>query len=104
MMDSFIYNTRISIDAAAGGALMNRSVDEAYDLIDSMALNQNHWSSERQTLKSTPGRHEVDQITLIHAKLDTLTRNLGRTNVSAVGNALPCEICGGDHHTGIECG
>ena len=34
--DGLTYTTRISIDAAAGGALMNRGVDAAYNLIEYM--------------------------------------------------------------------
>ena len=35
--DSLTYNTRISLDASAGGALMNLLVDDAYNLIENMA-------------------------------------------------------------------
>ena len=33
------YNTMISVDPAAKGALMNKSIHEAYDLFTDMAFN-----------------------------------------------------------------
>ena len=37
--DGLNYNTRMTLDAAAGGSLMSRSQNEAYNLIEEMALN-----------------------------------------------------------------
>ena len=37
---------RSTIDAAAGGTLMNKIEDEAYTLIDEMTLNNFQWSTE----------------------------------------------------------
>jgi len=35
------------IDAAAGRTLMSKTKEEAYNLIEEMALNNYQWSSER---------------------------------------------------------
>jgi len=43
------------INAAAGGTLMSEREDEAYDLIEEMALNNYQWSNER----GQPRRVEV---------------------------------------------
>ena len=59
------YNTRISLDAAAGGALMNKSIDEAYDLFEDMAFNHYQWSNERCTQKKIPRKYDVDALDLI---------------------------------------
>jgi len=37
---------RSTIDAAAGGTLMNQTEDEAYNLIEKMELNNFQWSNE----------------------------------------------------------
>ena len=37
--NGLIYAVRITIDAAAGGALMSKSTEEAYDLLEKMATN-----------------------------------------------------------------
>ena len=56
---------KISIDAAAGGALMGKSIEAAEALLEEMASNNYHWSSERATPKRGGGRHEVDAVTLL---------------------------------------
>jgi len=38
---------RSTIDVAAGGTLMNKTKDAAYNLIEEMALNNFQWSSKR---------------------------------------------------------
>lgn len=82
--DGLTYNTRISIDVVTGGSLMNWSVDEAYDLNEDMAVNQNYWSSKHQATKNTLSWHEVSEITLFHAKIDAFARKMGQANVSMV--------------------
>ena len=46
---------RSTIDAAAGGTLMSKTDDEAYNLIEEMALNNFQWSIKQPN----PGRLEV---------------------------------------------
>jgi len=38
---------RSAIDAAAGGTLMSKTEDEAYNLIEEMELSNFQWSTER---------------------------------------------------------
>ena len=45
--NGLLYNTRLTIDAAAGGTLMDKSYTSAYALIESMAQNHYQWGSER---------------------------------------------------------
>ena len=102
------YNTRLTIDAAAGGALMNRGVDEAYTLIEEMALNHNQWTSERSAPK-VPGKYDVDALTHLSAQVDAkfnaITKMFEQMNVHAVssGNIFPCNNCGGVDHSTLEC-
>jgi hypothetical protein len=63
--------TRTSVDAVAGGALMDRDATEAMNLIDNMATNQ-QWSGRESTRATGGGRFEVDQITALTAKLDAM--------------------------------
>ena len=46
---------RSTIDAAVGGTLMNKMEDEAFNLIEKMALNNFQWSTE----EVNPSRLEV---------------------------------------------
>jgi hypothetical protein len=93
----------MSIDVAIGDAFANRSVDDAFDLIENMALNQSQWSSRHQPINPTPDKHEVNDFTMLHAKIDALTRQLGQNKVSTVQITAPCEICGAGNHVTSEC-
>jgi len=41
-----IQSVRSTIDAAAGGTLMSKREDEAYNLIEEMTLNNFQWSTK----------------------------------------------------------
>lgn len=45
--NGLLYNTILTTDAAAGGALMEKPYADAYALIESMAQNHYQWGSER---------------------------------------------------------
>jgi len=62
---------KISVDTAAGGALMGKSIEAAKALLKEMASNNYHWSNERAALKRGGGRHEVDAVTLLASRVDT---------------------------------
>ena len=57
------------IDVAAGGALMGKEWDEAYELLEETASNNYQWQSERVTPKRVAGVHDLDIITMIQAQL-----------------------------------
>ena len=52
---------------------MNKAEDEAYNLIEEMTLNNFQWSTKRGQPKRVGGELEVDAITLLSAKVDTMT-------------------------------
>ena len=68
---------------------MNKMKDEAYNLIEEMALNNYSWSSERGQPKQVRGKLEVDALTLLSAKEDVTTQILDRLNVNAVSSNAP---------------
>ena len=63
-----------TIDAAAGGTLMNKREEEAYDLIDEVVLNNHQWSNERDQPKWVGCRLEVDDLTLLFTKVHAMTQ------------------------------
>ncbi|KAJ4723309.1 DNA-directed DNA polymerase [Melia azedarach] len=90
--------TRTMIDAAAGGALMSKTPDEAYQLLEEMASNNYQWPSDRSTQRKVVGVHEIDAITTLTAQVTTLSRQLGTLNVNAIQSRVQvCELCGGNH-------
>jgi len=92
-------------DAAVGGTLINKTEDEAYNLIQEMALNNFQWSTERGQPKRVGGKLEVDALTLLSAKVDAMTQWLDRMNVNVVNSSAPppCEIYGSLHHLTLNC-
>jgi len=99
------HPVRSAIDATVGRILMNKTEDEAYNLIEEMAVNNFQWSNERGQPKWVRGKLEVVALTLLNAKVDAMTQRLERLNVNAVNSCAPppsCEICGSiDHLIGI---
>ena len=45
--NGLIDSTRIVIDASTGGALMKKTIDQAYGILEDMAINSNQWPRER---------------------------------------------------------
>jgi len=101
---------KISVNAAAGGALMGKSIDTAKALLEEMASNNYHWSSERATPKRGGGRHEVDAVMHLASRVAVLAHRLDRVAASPGTSAGPsmrayvyCETCGVQGHTTVEC-
>ncbi|CAL8992696.1 unnamed protein product [Prunus brigantina] len=85
------------IDAVAGGALMAKTQDEAYELLETMANNSYQWPSERAMPKKA-GVHDVDVITAFTAQISTLSKQLGSLNVNAIQTPnVIYEFCAGSH-------
>jgi len=100
----------MTVDAAAGGALMNKNYTEAYALIEDMAQNHYQWTNKRAITASSPfkkeaGMYEVSDLDHLAAKVDALTQKFEKINVSAVTTtpvSPPCEICGIFGHIGVD--
>ncbi|XP_021760191.1 uncharacterized protein LOC110725020 [Chenopodium quinoa] len=58
------HEFRIYIDAASGGSLMTKNPNEAKELIEKMAANDNYHPGGRDTVK-TRGKFDVDALTLL---------------------------------------
>lgn len=96
------------IDAAAGGALMNKSEVEAEALIEDMASNNNQWPSERNMPKKA-GLYEVDASTHVAAQLSAMQNQMAKmearnealysTMSKMVKPVMSCELCKGEHTT-----
>jgi len=72
------YTTKMTFDAAAGGALMNKNYTAAYALIEDMAQNHYQWTNERAITTHTPykkeaGMYKVSNFDHLAATVDTLT-------------------------------
>lgn len=76
---------------------MNKSTEEAYELLEEMASNNYQWSNERGMPKKVPGMYDVDDINMLNAKVDSLIKmfdKLGNMNFIS-SPVLSCDCCGG---------
>ena len=83
------YTAKMTVDAAAGGALMNKNYTATYVLIEDMAQNHYQWTNERAITTSSPskkeaGMYEISSLDHLAAKVDALTQKIGKMNTSVV--------------------
>ncbi|KAH9801229.1 hypothetical protein KPL71_000949 [Citrus sinensis] len=63
-------STRLMVDASANGALLSKSYNEAYEILERIANNNYQWPSTRQAAaRGTTGVHNVDSLTTLAAQL-----------------------------------
>ncbi|XP_073019334.1 uncharacterized protein [Primulina eburnea] len=72
--------TRGTVDAAAGGTIFAKSLEQAYDLLEQMTNNSYQWPSERAGVKRTAGVYAVDPITSLTAQVSALTTQIAAMN------------------------
>ena len=98
--------TRIVIDASVGGALMKKTTDQAYEILEDAATNTNQWPREKTTpVKAVGGTdNEVLNNLVNHVAQLTkqLTRQQGTANAIQTNPWELCEFCGGQHNN-TEC-
>ena len=102
--NGIIDSCRISVDAAAGGSLMSKEPDDAYNLLEALTSNNYQRSNARGNQRKASGMYDVDGINLLNAKIDNLAKMFGNgVNVNAVNDFVStCDNCGGNH-ANYEC-
>ncbi|XP_042387753.1 uncharacterized protein LOC121979828 [Zingiber officinale] len=111
-LNSLAPNNIIAWEQSAGGALMNKSLDETEEIIESVAQNHHQWVNERSgyscgnpTTKASR-KFDVDAVTLLAAKLDALTKrfkNMGAIPSTVNAIVSSCEVCGSFEHSNDSC-
>ncbi|XP_058769280.1 uncharacterized protein LOC131643144 [Vicia villosa] len=108
--NGLLHNIRLSIDATAGGTLMDKPYDKDYQLIENMALNHYQWGSERTLVEKSQtkgGMYEISSLDKFNAKLNALTQkidNLTLPPAATVAVVTPnCELCRVPGQAASEC-
>ena len=83
------------INTAAGGALMNKNLEEAQELLDKILSNHYQWQSSRGTVKRIQEYMSLDTVSAIQAQLVMITKRLGTTTVTFIQTSSSCDFCGG---------
>ena len=79
---------------------MRRTPEDAYGLLDDMALNAFSWNSDRSS-RRPPGVHSISTQAALAAQVEALQRQLSQMNVSQ-HQMFNCEFCGGNHDS-MDC-
>jgi len=94
------------VDAAAGGAFLSLTIENAMTLIEKMVANQS-WGEGQKTQK---GMHTVKETDLLATKIDQLMKRLDgqaidptTCTVQAIDSRMTCEECWDVGHMGIYC-
>ncbi|XP_050238142.1 uncharacterized protein LOC126687629 [Mercurialis annua] len=100
--------TRSIIDTAAGGSLMRKTTNAAFELLDELAVNSCSWPTERAKAPAQRGAMAINinpvAETVKSLLQDFLTKQVVATNthsVAAIQNS--CEVCGDLKHVASEC-
>ena len=98
--------TRTMIDASTGGALMKKTTDQAYEILEDAATNTNQWPREKATpVKPVGGTDNVvlnNMVNHVAQLTKQLNRQQGTTNSIQTNPWELCECCGGQHNS-TEC-
>jgi hypothetical protein len=98
------------IDAAAQGAFLSLTLNEAMTLIDKMVANCG-WGEER-SLPKQEDMHTVKEMDVLVTKMVLLLKRLGERatekramygTVKAMDSHMMCEVYGGVGHSGNDC-
>jgi len=85
------------IDAAVGGALMRKNLEEAWELLDKTSSNHYQWQSTRRSTKKIVGVHEIDTQSAIQAQLTVIIKKLRAATISSIQTHSSCDFYGGVH-------
>ena len=99
-------STRTIIDASAGGALMKKTTDQAYEILEDTATNTNQWPRDRSEPRKASTIADIEILSNLVNHVAQLTKLLQKQQgiVNAIQNNPweNCESCGGQHST-MEC-
>ena len=98
--NGMMSTSRTLVDAAAGGSLMGKRLEDAYDLLEEMAANAYQWPVERNTSKKALGVHELDVLTTLSSQVASLSKQVSSLTAQANVIRTPaeaCDLCGGPH-------
>ncbi|KAL4284052.1 hypothetical protein GQ457_16G019290 [Hibiscus cannabinus] len=94
--------TRMMLDASANGTLLDKSPEEAFEILDRIANNDYQFPTSRLgSGRRTSGKLELDANDLVSAQLSAITnllKNLQKPSDVREPKALGCNHCEGNHH------
>ncbi|KAK9011682.1 hypothetical protein V6N11_044527 [Hibiscus sabdariffa] len=94
--------TRMMLDVSANGTLLDKSPEEAFEILDRIANNDYQFPTSRLVSgRRTSGKLELDTNDSVSAQLSAITnllKNLQKPSDVREAKALSCVHCEGNHH------
>ena len=90
------------VDASVNEALLSKSYNKAYEILERITNNNYHWLSTGQvTARGTTWVHNIDTLTILLAQVTSLT-NMVKVMTTAPANVnqvaeVSCVYCGAGH-------
>ncbi|XP_055962353.1 uncharacterized protein LOC130015704 [Mercurialis annua] len=114
--DGTNVTTRATIDAASGGSLMQKTYEEALELVEKLAVVSSTWGPmERRAPPTQKSLMTLDQVremesikaanASLQAQVDALKKQVApmQRNAPVAYVQVGCEFCGDFGHSGGEC-
>ncbi|XP_071719138.1 uncharacterized protein [Rutidosis leptorrhynchoides] len=91
--------TRKEIDIAAGGSLMKKTLDEAYEIISETATHSYDWHQEMDVSHSSDvaSTETSDELASVKAQLVNFKRQMDSMTKEMHAIKIGCELCQGPH-------
>ncbi|PON85775.1 hypothetical protein TorRG33x02_183840 [Trema orientale] len=91
------YMSKNVVDRVAGGSLYNKTADEAYELIETMAYDY-QFLKEYSIPKRAVRVYEADAVSALSVQVATLSSQLDNWRANTIHIPYQeCELCGEDH-------
>ncbi|XP_070036021.1 uncharacterized protein [Nicotiana tomentosiformis] len=87
------------IDAAAGGSVMGKTIEEALQLLNEISENAIQWPSERVIIKKAATVNQADALNTLTQRIVSLTQKFEsfQVNTQQPNQSEICDMCGGNH-------
>ena len=76
--NGLISPTRITIDAAVCGVLIDKSIENAYEFLEEMASSSYQWTTNRGNSKRLANIYEIDVLNMLNARVNNIVNLLGK--------------------------
>ena len=95
-------DARTVIDSSAKGALMKKTTDQAYEMLEDTTTNSNQWPMDRITPRKVVGGTYNEVLNNLVTHVAQITKQRGTINALQTSPWELCEFCG-EQHSSTEC-
>ncbi|XP_060973864.1 uncharacterized protein LOC133039082 [Cannabis sativa] len=99
------FRTRMVLDASANSAILSKSYNEAFEILETIASKNYQWSNKRApSSRKVAGVLEVDAITALTTQMASMTNVLKNLSIGNSKNIQPAVASQSDDVSCVFCG